>query len=1489
VTTILHGTWLLGEQRFFLWGETDERTGRRGRQPKQPQHPAQRDPAGLRELLGELLPWAAPEHEQTIWLPSAGGAPLPLRELRDAGADVPPGEPELAPWRVRGLLLSAAAATELLIDIGELRCLGSDLRCWHTATLLAMDLVVGQQLMPTLARAGHRLRARWQPRPVPATAGKISALARALPALCRAVAATPEAAPGPRALVDGFLAAAVDALARSLAADDQAMAAQLASWRSETNSPGAAWMAALVGPEPELALNVRLGDELFKAWQDWAGLEHVAGDESFRITFRLEPPADAGAPWALSYMLQATDDPSLLVPAAQLWRERGDLFTYLDRRFDRPQERLLRGLGFAARFCPPIERSLSARAPDHAELSLGEAFSFLKDAAPLLEQSGFGVLVPAWWGGQGRIRARARTGERKIKRGDHQGRLSFSSMISFSWELSLGGQPIDRDEFERLVALKQPLVQVRGEWVVLDPAQARDALALFGRGGEMTVAEALRMGLGGVTPQLPPGVTYEGLEAHGELGALLSGLSDAHRLEELPQPADFEGTLRPYQRRGFSWLAFMRRYGMGACLADDMGLGKCLCDTNSLVVNGTLRTAAQIWQNYAGEAAFDGEGFWADPREELLINAIDTDTGKIILAPIRKLYRQQVREALRTVRLEDGSSITITRRHKLLTSTGWTNELKVGDYVCVPSHMLWEGQPADHNLVRLLAWQIAEGHELANKNRLVITQKDQGLLHELLELVRQIGHQHALDVHKPAVRIHSNGTSHILVMSSSAYRAFLEAQGYQWGKRSAQKAIPDFIMQADADSVRVFLRNYFDAEASAIPSMGSIEIASASSTLMQQLVVLLRRFGIWMRVSEKRKRATNGSGIFRTYQIGVIGGNAARLFAERIGFGSAEKQRKLEAICAKPVNTNVEGVPASALVAKGVAASRLPVRMFGMHNTVCLDGSQQFSRASLARVAGGMDQILSGRAEQEYREKKGSKWTAQTLAAFDGLDAGLLGDTRREVQRLLDQEVLYCRIESIEDLQHEGWVYDFEVARHHNFVAENIVCHNTAQAIALFLHERETAPDAGPTLLVAPTSVVGNWQRELARFAPTLRVLAHQGAERERGDELARAAADHDVVITSYPLLARDREALTAAPWRLAVLDEAQNIKNSDTRQAQAARALQAQARIALTGTPVENRLTELWSIMAFLNPGYLGGETEFRRTFARPIERAGDPQAAARLRNLTAPFILRRLKTDPSIISDLPEKQEMKVYVPLTAEQATLYEAAVRDALREIEDADGTADQLKRRGLVLAMLTRLKQICNHPAHFLKDGSPLGDRSGKLARLDEMLEEVLAANDRALIFTQFAEMGTLLQGHFAGRLLSDALFLHGGTPARERDAMVRRFQAPEGPQLFILSLKAGGVGLNLTHASHVFHFDRWWNPAVEDQATDRAFRIGQKRNVQVHKFVCSGTLEEKIDEMIEGKRALVAQVLGAGEGWLTELSTSQLRELVALRHEDVAA
>jgi SNF2 family DNA or RNA helicase len=327
-------------------------------------------------------------------------------------------------------------------------------------------------------------------------------------------------------------------------------------------------------------------------------------------------------------------------------------------------------------------------------------------------------------------------------------------------------------------------------------------------------------------------------------------------------------------------------------------------------------------------------------------------------------------------------------------------------------------------------------------------------------------------------------------------------------------------------------------------------------------------------------------------------------------------------------------------------------------------------------------------------------------------------------------------------------------------------------------------------------------------------------------------------------------------------------------------RQLTAQFRIALTGTPLENRLTELWSILDFLNPGYLGPRNFFQRRFATPIERYGDTASLQTLRSLVQPFILRRLKSDHEIIQDLPEKQEMTVFCGLTPEQAALYEQTVQQSLADIESAEG----IQRRGMILATLTKLKQICNHPAQFLKqEGAGIEGRSGKLKRLEEMLEEALAEGDRALVFTQFAEMGKLLQQYLVSQLGRETLFLYGNTAKAQREAMIDRFQNdPQGPRIFILSLKAGGVGLNLTRANHVFHFDRWWNPAVENQATDRVFRIGQVRNVQVHKFVCTGTLEEKIHEQIESKKALAEQVVGAGENWLTDLDTDQLRNLLLL-------
>jgi len=455
-------------------------------------------------------------------------------------------------------------------------------------------------------------------------------------------------------------------------------------------------------------------------------------------------------------------------------------------------------------------------------------------------------------------------------------------------------------------------------------------------------------------------------------------------------------------------------------------------------------------------------------------------------------------------------------------------------------------------------------------------------------------------------------------------------------------------------------------------------------------------------------------------------------------------------------------------------------------------------------------------------------------------------------------------------------------------LADDMGLGKTVELLALLLAERESPPKGerpGPTLLICPVSVADNWRREAARFAPSLTVHVHYGRERLKGPAFAQAAKRSDIVITTYALALRDRETLQAIEWERIVLDEAQNIKAREAKQTRAIRALKASHRVALTGTPVENRLAELHSIMDFLNPGLLGSAASFREQFSTPIERWRDGAAAKRLRRATGPFILRRLKTDKNIIGDLPEKIEIRVDCRLTTEQGTLYRAVVDEMLERIEQVEGIA----RSGIVLQALVKLKQVCNHPAHLLKDRSRLDGRSDKLARLEEILEEALAEGDKALCFTQFAEFGHQLRGHLQERLGRDVLFLHGGTPKAARDQMVERFQSPDGPSLFVLSLKAGGTGLNLTAANHVIHFDRWWNPAVEDQATDRAFRIGQRKNVQVRKLTCVGTLEERIDQLIAEKRDLAEQIVGSGEAWLTELDTAQLRELVALTGDAVVA
>lgn len=462
-----------------------------------------------------------------------------------------------------------------------------------------------------------------------------------------------------------------------------------------------------------------------------------------------------------------------------------------------------------------------------------------------------------------------------------------------------------------------------------------------------------------------------------------------------------------------------------------------------------------------------------------------------------------------------------------------------------------------------------------------------------------------------------------------------------------------------------------------------------------------------------------------------------------------------------------------------------------------------------------------------------------------------------------------------------SWLQYLEQLGLNGCLADDMGLGKSVQVIAQLINEKESRKNAQPTLLIAPTSVVGNWQKEIAKFAPHLRVMVHHGSSRlKQSVEFKAALNNYDIFVTSFTLARQDEKLLQSVSWQRVVIDEAQNIKNPKAAQTRAILKLSSQHRLALTGTPVENRLTDLWSIFNFLNPGYLGKEAQFRKSFEIPIQKDNDRVKSTTLKKLVEPLILRRVKTDKSIINDLPDKVEQKLYCHLTKEQASLYEAVVKDVAEQVESAEG----IQRKGLILSTLLKLKQICNHPAQFLQDNSEFSPmRSHKLSRLAEMVEEAISEGESLLIFTQFKEIGDALEKYLKQTHQYNTYYIHGGTSRAKREQQIVEFQEEETPpSVFILSLKAGGVGITLTRANHVFHFDRWWNPAVEDQATDRAFRIGQKKNVFVHKFVAIGTLEERIDQMISDKKKLASAIVGSDESWLTELDNEAFKQLISL-------
>ncbi|WP_329548991.1 DEAD/DEAH box helicase [Streptomyces sp. NBC_01356] len=563
-------------------------------------------------------------------------------------------------------------------------------------------------------------------------------------------------------------------------------------------------------------------------------------------------------------------------------------------------------------------------------------------------------------------------------------------------------------------------------------------------------------------------------------------------------------------------------------------------------------------------------------------------------------------------------------------------------------------------------------------------------------------------------------------------------------------------------------------------------------------------------------------------------------------------------------------------------------------------GDQQLTRQELNRLAEANRPMVRLRDQwvlvdpQEVRRAQAQQ--DRKVTPIDALSAALTGSTevdglRVDVrptgwlatlrERLADPEAQEpvgqpaALAATLRDYQLRGlnWLARMTSLGLGGCLADDMGLGKTITLIALHLHRQSDDSAAGPTLVVCPASLMGNWQREIEKFAPGIPVRRFHGSRRS-----LEGLAGGEFVLTTYGTMRLDAPRLTEVTWGMVVADEAQHVKNPYSATARALRTIGARARVALTGTPVENNLSELWAILDWTTPGLLGRLGTFRTRYAQAVEGGQDPAAAERLAQLVRPFLLRRRKSDPGIAPELPPKTETDRAVSLTKEQAGLYEAMVRETLAEISGADSMA----RRGLIVKLLTGLKQICNHPAQFLKEDRPkIPGRSGKLELLDELLDTILSEGASVLVFTQYVRMARLIENHLAARGVSTQ-FLHGGTPINEREAMVDRFQAGEIP-VFLLSLKAAGTGLNLTRAEHVVHYDRWWNPAVEAQATDRAYRIGQSRPVQVHRFITEGTIEDRIADMLRRKQQLADAVLGAGEAALTELSDAELADLVELR------
>ncbi|MEL6496328.1 MAG: SNF2 helicase-associated domain-containing protein, partial [Cyanobacteria bacterium J06623_7] len=923
--SIIHGSWIVnaGQDYFFIWGQTwRSLVNEKFSLTKSGDfiHPFCLKRGELLDLFHshgldvEDILLQSRWHTQLVGMPTIITGTADQKKVQPvfAGNAVKDeANLDLYLWEVRGFRLTPREVIDLL-QVLSLRSLQSktdylagDIRFWSHIYRWALDLIVRQKFLPGIEVKKSRrtsYRTMWQPLiDSEIDRVRLAKFTQALPEACLAYLDAEDSQAD--TTDEGLLLRSL-----SLILDER-----LRPWldhnpNSYKDTSIESWLKSL-SSSPILETNNRRANRWLNALYSWTlpiseyvvNRQNELGLNRYRVCFVLTPPAETKEgeeqpDWSLNYYLQALDNPDFVVDAATVWQCGLDFLKIGDRTIDNPQETLLKGLGLATRIYEPVLISLNRSHPISCTLDPIQVYEFIRARVWQFRDNGLGVKLPP---GLTNDNTEQRLGIKmtaSVSRSKGE-RLSLNSMLKYKLEIAVGDRTVSKTDFKKLLAQKSPIVEIDGQWIALQPADVRAAQSVLDKSNEqldLSVEDALRLSTGDTkTLAKLPVVKFE---PTGVLAGLLDNLSDDKSVEPVNNIKDFKGELRPYQAKGVGWLSFLETWGLGACLADDMGLGKCVLPNTRIQVNGLAKSAAEIWQEYSQTAQFDGEGYWSKPKQKLLVNSLDETTGEMIATEVGNLYRQKINEKVYKVNLEDGNSITITQRHKLLTNFGWKNKLKAGDYVCVPSKVYGTSNESDVDLAKLIAWQIAEGWESNKRATVNIFQKSISVLENLKETLVKIANRYKIEIHQSKVRVLNDGRTSYLNINSKEYQQFLRQRGYQWGKKSRDKSVPQFIMQGNLTAQRIFLRNYCDAEGSVNVNTGNIEISTASSLSIEQLSILFRRFGIWLRIAKKSKRATNGSNIFRDYYVGTIGGNAARLFNQKIKFGNISKQKKLEQI-----------------------------------------------------------------------------------------------------------------------------------------------------------------------------------------------------------------------------------------------------------------------------------------------------------------------------------------------------------------------------------------------------------------------------------------------------------------------------------------------------------------------------------------------------------------------------------------------------------------